>query len=166
MKIKRLLAFLLILTLFQTSCSAAGATATDIMFETVSALDDYPDSDILFSGADKYSENYADEGKLKRLYAGISPEGLYASYAISLSRDDRIYEIHIFKAVSEAKGIQLEKLMNRRKDMLQSGDIYLYNEENYENVICAAKTIRRGVYVILLLTGDNAEAEKTILKMI
>ena len=157
---------LLILCLSVPSCSVNEPSPTDILFETLSVLADHPSGDVFFSGAEEYSGNYAEEEKLTSLYAGVSPKGLYSSYALFLCRDDRVYEIHIYKAASEAEGLRLQKLMDRRKDMLQSGDIYLYDEENYEDVICAAKTLRRGVYVILLLTDDNTKAEKTILGMI
>lgn len=146
-----------------SSCSSGSASPTDLLYSALSGLEGCPDSDIYFSGASELSENYASEKKLSKLYAGMSPEGLYSAYALSLARGDGVYELHVFKAGSEIKAIRLEKLMRRRVDMLQSGEIYLYNEENYESVICRGEVIRKGAYVILLLTDDNEGALKNIL---
>ena len=164
MKYKAIVLILLSAVLL-VSCSDSGAAPTDILYSSLSEADS-PDSNIYFSGAAKGSDGYIESDRLKRLYAGMSPEGLYSSSALSLSRDDSIYEIHIYKGRSEADAIQIEKILCRRVDLLHSEDIYMYNEENYEKVISPARVGRKGRYAYLLITDKNDEVESIVRKSI
>ena len=161
-------AFVLILlsAVLLASCSDRGATPTDILYSALSGAyaSDAPDSNIYFSEAAAGSDERIESDRLKRLYAGISPEGLYSSSALSLSRDDSVYEIHIYKGRSEADAIQIEKILCRRVDLLHSEDVYIYDEENYEKVISPARVGRKGRYAYLLITDKNDEIEKIIRK--
>ena len=167
MKFKAIILTFLSLLLL-AACSESGASPTDILYSALSEAyaAGAPDSNIYFSEAAEGNGGYIESDRLKRLYAGISPEGLYSSSALSLSRDDSIYEIHIYKARSEADAIQIEKILFRRVDLLHSEDIYMYDEENYENIISAARVGRKGRYVYLLITNKNDELEGLIIKSI
>ena len=156
---------ILLSVVFLVSCSDKGATPTDILYSALSETDS-PDSNIYFSEAANGSDECIESDRLKRLYAGISPEGLYSSSALSLSRDDSVYEIHIYKGRSEADAIQIEKILCRRVDLLHSEDIYIYDEDNYENVISAARVGRKGRYAYLLITDKNDEIESIVRKSI
>lgn len=160
MKYKALVLILLI-TLLLASCADRGSMPTDILYCALSESD-APDSNIYFSEAEAGSDACMDSDRLKRLYAGISPEGLYSSSALSLSRDDSVYEIHIYKGRSEADAIQIEKILYRRVDLLHSEDVYIYDEDNYENVISPARVGRKGRYVYLLITDKNDKIEKIV----
>ena len=159
---KHLCLLLTLMILLCGSCASHTLTPTDLLYSALGSLEDHPDGNIFFSGAEENSPEYTDDEKIALLYDGRGTEGLYQSYALFLSSDDSIYELHVYRALSEAKALQIEKILYRRVDMLQKGDIYLYNEDNYEKVISRACVIKKGVYVILLLTDDNDGAKKAM----
>ena len=148
------------------ACSSGSAQATDLLYAVMGGMAEQPAGHVDFSEADENSDGYADGEKLAKLYDNMKLDGIFLSYALLLPEDDSIYEIHIYRARSEAKALQIEKILYRRVDMLQKSDVYLYNEENYESVISRARVIRRGIYAILLMTDDNSKAAKIIDKQI
>ncbi len=147
------------------ACSGKGHTPTDILYECVSQIESCPSSSIYFSEAEENSDAYIEKKQLSKLYNGMSPEELCSSYALLLSKDDSIYEIHIYKAESQIKADQVEKILLRRVEMIQKKDVYMYNTDNYENISASAKIYKRGCYVSLIITNANDEIEKTIKKM-
>ena len=149
-----------------SSCSARDMRATDILYEIIAHIEEPPAYNLYFSEADMNADEYVSAEKLSGLYGGSDPAGQYLSFALLLSEDDSIYEIHVFRAVSEAKAIQIEKILCRRQDMLQKRDVYMYDEDNYERVISQAQVFRKGSYCFLLLTADNRTVKSVIEKMI
>ena len=159
---RRFLVLLITAALMLCSCKDNKLTPTDIMYRMIERLGVIPSYNIYFSRAEKGSEHYASGETLEKLYDGISPEDLCDSYAILLSTDDLIYEIHIYKALSRVKAEQTEEILRRRIDLFGDKDIYMYNEENYENVVSMARIVQKGSYVYLLVTDKNNELEKLI----
>ncbi len=164
MKRKIILAFVF-LSLFLTSCSDSANTPTDILYECIGQVEQCPTSNIYFSEAEAGCDEYIDEGQLKKLYNGMSPASLSVSFALLLSKDDSIYEVHIYKAKSQLNAEEIEKILYRRVEMIQKKDIYLYDEENFENISASAKVYKKGRYVALIITDNNDSFEKVIKKM-
>lgn len=155
---------LILLPILLVSCGNRGHTPTDIIYECI-ANGDAPASSIYFSEAEENSDERIESEQLSKLYNGMSPENLCSSYALLLSKDDSIYEIHIYKARSQIKADQIAKILYRRVEMIQKKDIYLYDEENYENIAASAKVYKRGCYVSLIITNDNSSVESIIKNM-
>ena len=160
--LKRYISLILFSVLILCSCSATEYTSTDLLYTLIDRLPQVPASSIYFSEAEENGENSFDGDSMSELYGGMSPKGLYISYALLVSRDDIVYEIHVYKSVSQIKNTDLEKLLYRRIELIQNKDLYLYDEENYENVICRARVVKKGRFVILLVTDDNDRLENTI----
>lgn len=139
-------------------CARQLPSATDLMALLLSELE-HPDMQIYFDGASAEGEGWLAEEKKVELYGGHSPSALSQRYAIALCKDDRIYEIHLYYALSAVAASQIEELLRGRLDELQQKENYLFDPDS-----AAASGIvwQRGRWVCLLVTEDNAAAKELL----
>ena len=159
---KRYVSLILFLIIVLCSCSRQEYTSTDLLYVMMEKLSSVPASSIYFSEAEENGENSLGGEAFRELYDGMSPLDLCESYALLVSRDDSVYEIHVYKGVSQIKCAEIEKILYRRIEMIQDKDLYLYDESNYENVISRARVVKKGRYVLLLATDMNDKLEDTV----
>ncbi|MGM9637520.1 MAG: hypothetical protein ACI3YK_06015 [Eubacteriales bacterium] len=151
---------LLMFSLVLSSCSGDSYTCTDLLAYLRECYGQNSNCKIYFNGAE--NQNYLDEDKIMTLFDGMNPAKLCEDYAVCLSTDDQIFEIYIFRPISNGRFDEVEKILRRRLDLLQRPDVYLYDCEGYEAVVSSGEIVRKGSYVILLLTPDNSLAEKRL----
>ncbi len=139
-------------------CAKQLPSATDLMALLLSELD-HPEMQIYFDGASAEGEGWLAEEKKVELYGGHSPSTLSERYAIALCKDDCIYEIHLYYALSAVAASQIEELLRGRLDELQQKENYLFDPDS-----AAASGIvwQRGRWVCLLVTEDNAAAKELL----
>lgn len=155
---------LLMLSFILSSCSGDSYTCTDLLVHLRECYGQNSNCKIYFSGAG--TQNDLEEDKIMTLFDGINPAKLCEDYALCLSSDDQIFEIHVFRPISNGRFDEVEKILRRRLDLLQRPDVYLYDCEGYEKVVSSGEIIRKGSYVILLLTPDNSLAEKRLKELL
>ena len=163
---KVLYTLLLCLSLLLTSCGRNDYTPTDILYRIIEQSDDIPSYNIYFDSADPESNEHLDTDRQMLLYNGMSPCQLSASFAVILSKNDLVYEIHVYKSDSDINVPRIKKILARRIELLQDNDVYLYEDENYEQIVSAARIISKGRYVFLLVTDRNNEIEELVKDML
>ena len=163
---KALYILLLCLSLILVSCGRNDYTPTDIIYRIIEKSDNIPSYNIYFDSADKESNEYIDTDKQLLLYNEMSPCELSSSFAIMLSKDDSVYEIHVYKSDSDINVPRIKKILARRIELLQDNGVYLYEDENYERIVSAARIINKGRYVFLLVTDRNNEIEELVKDML
>lgn len=134
------------------SCGG-GYTCTDLLAAGREACGEEPELRVYFDGGTDF--NRLDTRRAAQLYDGMDPVPLCDGYAVCLSPRDRVYEIHIYRCSATDRTGELEKILRRRIELLQSPDVYLYDPEGYEEIVNAAAVYRKGKYVCLLATPDN-----------
>ena len=159
-------ALCLCLSLLLVSCGTNDYTPTDIIYKVIEKSDNLPSYNVYFNSADKESDEYLDTDKQLLLYNGMSPCELSTSFAVMLSKDDSVYEIHVYKSDSEINVPRIKKILGRRIELLQDNDVYLYEDENYEQIVSSARIISKGRYVFLLVTDRNNEIEELVKDML
>lgn len=153
---------LLSLVLFPllASCLRADYTATDLLSELISAIDEPPEMNICFKNGE--GTNAVAQGELADLFDGVDPSDSASDFAFFRSKRDRLYEIYVFCAPSADRSEIICDILTRRIDLIRTRDIRLYDEDWYERAIAPAKTLVRGRYVILLVTPCNDKIEKKL----
>lgn len=154
----------LMLGLILSGCSGDSYTCTDLLVHLRDCYGQSGNCKIYFDGAG--DQNYIDGDKIRTLYDGMDPSGLCEDFAVCLPVDDRIFEIHVFRPVSNGRMEEVEKILRRRLDLLQRPDVYLYDCEGYEEVVSSGEVVRKGGYVILLLTPDNSIAKERLKELV
>lgn len=124
---------------------------------------EHPEMQIYFDGAAKEGEGWLSDDKLAALYGGHSTASLAEGYAIALCKDDRIYELHLYYALSSPDAAQIEELLRARLDELQRKENYLYDPDS---VAESGIVWTRGRWVCLLVTEDNQLAKDLMKKRI
>lgn len=142
------------------SCLRADYTATDLLTELISAIDEPPEMNICFKNGDGL--NAVAQGELADLFGGVDPSGSASDFAFFRSKRDRLYEIYVLCAPSADRSDLIRDILERRIELIQTRDIRLYDEDWYERAIAPAKTLVRGRYVILLVTPCNEKIEKKL----
>lgn len=145
-------------------CTSVDYTATDLLCELISVLDETPSMNIYFKGGEGVNE--VPDGELAPLFCGSDPAALSSDFAFFRSKDDRPYEIYVFCASSPNLAGRLKAIAEGRIDMMKTREIMLYDEEWYERAIAPAKVIVRGRYVFLLITPSNDTLIKKIEKLL
>lgn len=142
------------LTLLWTLISCGGGyTCTDLLAAAREKCGKEPTLRVYFDKGGDF--NRLDEDQAKQLYDGMSPIPLCDGYALCLSPRDQVYEIHIYRCSATDRTDELEKILRRRIELLQSQDVYLYDPDGYEQTVNSAAVYRKGKYVCLLVTPDN-----------
>ena len=77
------------------------------------------------------------------------------NYAVNLADGQYGMEIHIFCMKSVAEARNMEKLLQRRLELLQRRSLYLYAPDAYDIYFSSAKVCQEKNYVFLLATGEN-----------
>ncbi|MGM9679910.1 MAG: hypothetical protein ACI3XR_00240 [Eubacteriales bacterium] len=155
---------ILALGLVLSACNGDGYTCTDLLAHLLECYGQKTDCKIYFSKAS--GQNDLSEEKIMFLYDGMDPTELCEDFAVCLSADDQIFEIHVYRPISNGKAGEVEKILRRRLNLLQRPDVYLYDCEGYEAVVASGEIVRRGSCVILLLTPDNGLAEKKLKELL
>lgn len=161
---RRRLSLLLLITILcnaavmLSACGQKEASATDLMALLLAELD-HPEMQLYFDSAPAESEGWLADEKLAALYGDHSPSSLADRYAIALCKDDRMYEIHIYYALNATAASQLEELLRGRLETLQQKENYLYDPDS---VAESGIVWRKGRWVCLLVTEDNAAAKKCL----
>lgn len=145
----------------------ATAEPSGIMDAIVAKYPDIPGQKALYiSGVGEDDDRYLDPEYACYLYTGNyeeSPEmAMLESYAIRLPDGKSAFEIHILKAADAANVSAIQSFLNSRIEMLNAGDIKLYDAEGFEKVMKNAEVFTSGRYVYLLITTDNAPAKEAI----
>ena len=143
------------------------AAPSEIMNAIVAKYPGIPGQKAMYiSGAGEDDESYLDPEYASYLYTGNyeeSPEmAMLESYAIRLPDGKSAFEIHILKVADEASIASIQNFLKSRIDMLNAGDIKLYDPEGFEKVMSNAEVYTSGKYVYLLITTDNAPAKEAI----
>lgn len=149
---------LLICVLILAGCSKQVPSATDLMADLLAELD-HPDMEIYFDSAPEEGGGWLSAEKLSALYGGHSLSELADRYAIALNRDDRIYELHLYYALSATAASQIEELLRGRLEELQQKENYLYDPDS---LAPSGIVWKKGNWVCLLVTEDNAKAKSII----
>lgn len=157
-----LLGALCIYMFLLNACTKSVPSATDLMALLMSELD-HPEMQIYFDSAAEEGEGWISDDKLEALYDGHSPVSLADAYAIALCKDDRIYEIHLYHALSLSDAVQIEELMRNRLEELQSRENTVYDPES---VAPGGIVWARGRWVSLLVTENNQHAKEIMKKRI
>lgn len=161
--IKSLLITILSLLLF-VSCQNSTPSATEILFDALDSIDNLPPYEIFYSGAPSYSESVLSDRDAELLYKDPNISRYAESFACALGKDDSIWEIHIFIALSAGDAGFIENALTRRLEILQNQEIYIYDPEAYEKRVEDARVFRDGKIVVLTLCDDNSKVLKTIKK--
>ncbi|MDD4774555.1 MAG: DUF4358 domain-containing protein, partial [Eubacteriales bacterium] len=118
------------------------------------------------SGVGEDDDKYLDPEYACYLYTGNyeeSPEmAMLESFAIRLPDGKSAFEIHVMKVADESNISAIQAFLNSRIDMLNAGDIKLYDPEGFEKVMSNAEVYTSGRYVYLLITTDNDLAKDAI----
>lgn len=143
------------------------AAPSEIMNAIVAKYPDIPGQKAIYiSGVGEDDESYLDPEYASYLYTGNyeeSPEmSMLESYAIRLPDGKSAFEIHILKVADETDIASIQNFLKSRIDMLQAGDIKLYDPEGFEKVMSNAEVYTSGKYVYLLITTDNGPAKEAI----
>lgn len=143
------------------------AAPSEIMTAVVAKYPDIPSAKSLYiSGVGQDDESYLDPEYASYLYTGNyaeSPEmAMLESYAIRLPDGKSAFEIHILKVADAANVPAIEALLKSRIDMINAGDIKLYDPEGFDKVMKNAEVYTSGKYVYLLITTDNAPAKEAV----
>lgn len=142
-------------------CGCSGSyTCTDLLASASARCGGAEDLKIYFSGGTDL--NRLSEERAGQLYDGMDPTSLCDDYAICLSRRDSVFEIHIYRSSATNRTAELSKILQRRIELLQSPDVYLYDPEGYEEIVNSAAVYSKGKYVCLLVTPDNDAVWKEI----
>lgn len=144
------------------ACSKPDASATDLMALLLSELA-HPEMQLYFDGAAEEAEGWLSEDDAEELYSGHSPTSLSDQYAIALCKDDRIYEIHLYDALSTKAASQIEEFLRERLETLQRKENYLYDPESFAP---SGVVWQKGRWVCLLVTEDNQSAKALLKKRI
>ncbi|MCL2213397.1 MAG: hypothetical protein FWB93_06170 [Oscillospiraceae bacterium] len=96
---------------------------------------------------------------------GVHELSILADFALFLSCDHSLYEVHAMRVYSIADREQIEKLLNRRLTLIRSREIYIFQPNAYETRIADAMVYSRGEWVFLLATGNNEKAIRAIRKV-
>lgn len=155
-----LLSLLLIVSF--SSCSKKAPSATDLLFDALDTLDTLPPYDIFYSEAPKYSESFMTGEDAYLLYKDEDMTSYTESFACVLGRDDSVWEIHIFVALSAGDAGFIENALEKRLHILQNKEIYVYDSDAYEARIEDAKVFRDGKVVCLVVCDENSRVLKEI----
>ncbi len=149
----------LLIPILLCACTG-GYTCTDLLAVARERCGESGDLKIYFSGGTDL--NRLSNERAEQLYDGMDPTSLCDDYAVCLSRRDQVFEIHIYRLSATNRTAELAKILQRRIELLQSPDVYLYDPEGYEEIVNSAAVYRRGKYVCLLVTPDNDAVWKEI----
>ncbi len=155
-KIFKIITFCILVTSLLCSCAKAEPSATDLLFDALETIKEPPAYEIYYSEAPEYSKSVMDENKAELLYRDPLMTSYAESFACALGEDDAIWEIHVFVALSVGDAGFIENALERRLDMLQNREIYIYDPEIYEKRIEDAKVFRRGKVVCMVVCDDNS----------
>jgi hypothetical protein len=155
-----LLALTLIFSL--ASCSQKTPSATDLLFDALNTLECVPPYDIFYGEAPKHSGSYMTSENAYLLYKDCDMTSYAESFACALGKDDSVWEIHIFVALSVGDAGFIENALEKRLDILRNKEIYVYDNDAYESRISDAKVFRNGKTVCLTVCDDNAKVIKAI----
>ncbi|MBQ8742556.1 MAG: hypothetical protein IJZ03_04240 [Clostridia bacterium] len=158
---RRYLSFFLslctLLTLF--SCAKKEKNASFILSDVMKSCESVP---AYFLYSSDISENRLDEKSSYLLFRDRDLPSYCESYAVALSEDDLLWELHIFVGRSLGDAGLIENAMYKRLDLLQRREVYIYDTETYEEHISSGKVIRNGKIVCLTLCDDNIKIAKAI----
>lgn len=170
---KRFIPVLLTLILLFSSCGGKvhtlEAIPTDLMAELVELYPDIPPSkQVYFEGAEEYGKGYLEWEYACYMYMDDYDESfksfdLLDSYAIRIPDGKSVFEIHIFKVRNLSDVPEIEKMCQKRIDILKSGSIAEYDPQ-FDEIIQNSETYTVGNYVFLLSTTDNEAAKNLINK--
>ena len=93
---------------------------------------------------------------------GVHELSILADYAVFLSCDHSLYEVHAMRVYSVADREQIVKLLNRRLTLIRQREIYLFQPDSYESRVADAMIYTRGDWIFLLATGNNDVAVDVI----
>ncbi len=155
---KRIL-ILLTAVLLLGGCRGREPTATDLLAKLITATH-MPAAEIYFGGAFYEETGYLSEEASRLLYDGHIPAKLSDEYAVALSKDDRIVEIHLYHALDAEKADAIESQLRMRQNALVNRENYFYDPDG---IAQEAVIWRRGKWVCLLVTADN-DAARDVLK--
>ena len=81
-----------------------------------------------------------------------------ADYAAVLAQNDSGFEIHVLKMRHLSEMEEGEELLRSRKELLQSAQMRSYLGQRYDDYLSSALIYRKGLYLFLLITGENGWA--------
>lgn len=174
MNLKKIIALLLLVTVFASAASCTGNTPT----KSVSALDlvkasvagyetvEIPDSLLFVYGAADDSANYLDPDTAGLYFKGVFGADMsvllsLADFAIHMPNTKRVFEIDIFVAHSADELTSAKELLENRLAQKNNGDIQNYTPAEVP-LLNSAEIYTTGNYAILLATPDNAIARGII----
>ena len=162
----RLLALCVLCSCILNSCVGRSPGATDLLFDALDALGSFPAYEIFYSGAPEYSESLLNTEHSELLYRDKNMASYAESFAIALGKDDELWELHVFVALSAGDAGFIENALIRRLDILQTRDIYIYDPEIYEKRVQDARVLRHGRVVCLSICDDNSRVLGEIKKSV
>ena len=137
-------------------------TATDLMAKILTVSEGRSVT-IYFSKAETEGEGYLSAENIMLLYNGMNPTVLSEDYAIALSKDDELFEVHLYRALNTDNAEEIESVLQARMLLLQSEEKGWYVGENPAE---RAILMRSGNWVALLVTEDNAAVKELLSSML
>ena len=152
---------------FLSSCKKSDDLTASFLAGEISASCGNISSREYYMAAARGSSGYLGDKLLSLLYSPFDEaKSLFSEklddYSILLSNSALSYEIHCLKLRSESDARYAEALLHTRIKTLQNREIYLFSPEAYEAAAASAIVYKKGKWIFLLATEDNANAIKTI----
>ena len=159
------------------SCSAVGddTDICEVLLRVCEIEDSYSsDMAVFYFDETRKCENgdfqVLSREKFGYLYDGKFEEpvcfGRISGYAIRMPLDTSGYEVHIVECVNASDSKEIEAMLLRRVEKMQSAEILQYAPESYEICFRGAIVYSYGRYVFLLATPDNEAAIKEIKRLL
>lgn len=148
---KILLLLIVSLTLF-ISCADGKKSALEIV-ERVTTQGVIPYMKTYECFAASYTDKYLEKDLSKTLY-GCDIYDYCSDFAVAISKNDTVSEVHVLVAKSEDAADHLKNCLEQRADVLRDKEVYLYDAQGAENI--NAMIFQKGLYVCLA-AGQSSE---------
>lgn len=148
--------------LMLTGCGRGVDIPTTDILDAVLARVAIGDAEIFCTDSVDCEVRFGDD-MLRTLYGRLPDEG--AVGAVALSKSSTGGEVHIWRAGSLSQRSVLERMLGERAALLARRE-NLFFANDPDAACCRAAVEVKGLYVMLFVTFDNAEALATALEML
>jgi hypothetical protein len=166
---KKIFIFLFLLLGILSSCGEKQSVIpSDILSDILMCYDKLPSGAYVYIDASEYtSDAYLSDERFSKIYFLDSDEtaeyrAMMDSYAIYMSKNFELFEIHIIKSEYISEAEKIERMFLRRSVALKKSALYNYCGEEYRSIVNNIKILSKGKYVYMFITYDNAIAEAGI----
>ena len=162
---KILIAFLVLLSLVLQGCSAltfkCELSSSDIAARCIK--DSRHDVSIYMGRGTPYDT--LSKEKMNLLYGFSDAADKCIDYTVYLSRDDLVWEIHIYRVVSAYDNEEVIKMLSQRQNMISMAEIGEYSPESLERARESLVFSKKNI-VCLLITENNEKYKEIICKCV